>query len=348
MRKNWRILAILLVVSVICVLVIGCSSSTDVDNTSTGDSVAEDMADNPLVGDSSEEYYMITFMAELEFWQDCFRGFEDAGDQYGVTTVYTGSSEWDINEQVTILEQVVAKQPAGIAITCVNDEALAEPINKALEAGIRVITFDNPSATSDAGGTILQSDSYAGGQTAGKEMAEAIGGEGTVAVLYVAGTTNHENRSGGFKDYLAENYPDITVVDGLITGDQDDAATVTASILQANPDLKGVFTACSPAAIGASIAAGEVDKNDQVFIIGYDTDTSLLDAIKSGEVDATMAQGSYNEGYWVMHFLYHSVHELMNPVQNWQENGINPLPSFVDTGVTFVTAENVDSFYMAE
>ena len=347
MKKALVICLALLMVCGVVFSAFGCAADAPANvepDTSSGESK---QGTSVLQGDPSEVYYMITFMSELDFWKDCFRGMEDAATQLGVKVEYTGCEDFDINQEVTVLEQVISTNPKGIAITCVNDEALADPINKALEQGIQVITFDNPSYSSNAD-TVIRSDSLTAGQAAGEYMAGLCGGKGTVAVMYVAGTTNHEQRAQGFREVIAANYPDMEVVDALITGDQDNGAQVMSSLIQANPDIVGAFTCTADPTLGIIQAVAEAGIEDQVHIIGFDTDTTLLDAIKAGTCDATVAQGSYNEGYWAMHMLYHAVHELPNPVNNWKENGMNPLPVNIDTGVNIVNAENVDSFYMAE
>lgn len=75
-------------------------------------------------------------------------GFEDAGKQYGVKTILGGSTKYDLNESLTAFEQVVAMKPAGIAVTAMDAEAYAPIIDKAIEAGIPVVTFDIDSSKS--------------------------------------------------------------------------------------------------------------------------------------------------------------------------------------------------------
>ncbi|MDR2670218.1 MAG: sugar ABC transporter substrate-binding protein, partial [Oscillospiraceae bacterium] len=71
-------------------------------------------------------------------------------------------------------------------------------------------------------------------------------------------------------------------------------------------------------------------------VLSFDTDSAVLDMIKSGQIQATVAQGTYNMGYWSMRFLFDLAHGLPQ----------KPTPSFVDTGITIVTQENVDEYYV--
>jgi len=82
-----------------------------------------------LQGDSSEEYYMVSFLSGIDYWKTCFKGMEDAANLLGVTAKYTGQTDADVAGQVAVLEQVIAMDPAGIAVTCVNSTALADTIN---------------------------------------------------------------------------------------------------------------------------------------------------------------------------------------------------------------------------
>ncbi|MGE5549023.1 MAG: hypothetical protein ACM3ZC_00635 [Bacteroidota bacterium] len=67
--------------------------------------------------------------------------------------------------------------------------------------------------------------------------------------------------------------------------------------------------------------------------------------IKSGEISASIAQGTWSMGFWSMVFLYFTKHNLVNPIDGWKTSGINPLPGYVDTGTNVVTKANVNAFY---
>ena len=75
---------------------------------------------------------MITFLSGIEYWKGVYRGMESAGNLLHVKTVYTGAPQYDINQEVTTLEQVIAKKPAGILITSMNPVALTPAINQAV------------------------------------------------------------------------------------------------------------------------------------------------------------------------------------------------------------------------
>ncbi len=300
---------------------------------------------NPFAGNPKEEYYMVTFVSGIEYWKGCFKGMQDAGKLFGVKTIYTGTPQNDASAEATVLEQVIAKKPAGIAVTCSNPDALKAPIDKAIKAGIPVVTFDADSPLSDRY-SCLATGNYAAGATAARYLGKLLGGKGKVAVSTVAAQLNHEQRVAGFKETLNAEYPGVEVVAvGNDKNDQTTAATIIAGFLQAHPDLAGIFCSDALGGVGAATAVKEAGKTGKVKIVSFDTDKGTLDLIKSGEISASIAQGTWSMGFWSMNFLYFTKHGLVNPIDDWKNKGINPLPGYVDTGTNVVTKTNVEAFY---
>mgnify|MGYP001342056008 CR=1 FL=1 len=297
--------------------------------------------------DSNEEYYMVTFLSGIEYWKGCYKGFEAAGKLYGVKTIYAGAAEYDVNQAVTVFEQIIANNPAGIAVSCINPDAYKEPIQKAMDAGIPVVTFDADSPDSGRY-SFLATGNVAAGETAAKYLAEALGGKGDVAVVTLPGQLNHEERTQGFVSKIESDYPDMKVVQTANGGgEQTTAAQAAAGILQANPSVVGLFCTDATSGVGAVAAITENNRTD-VKIVSFDTDKGTLDAIKDGTISASIAQGTWNMGFWSFQMLFQLKHELINPTDGWKEKGINPLPPYIDTGVNVVTKDNVDAFYVSE
>lgn len=334
-NRSFIILIIILIVSILT----ACSSSK---GSSSGNN-----SSSALAGQKSEEYYMVTFLSGIEYWKGCFNGFTDAGKLYGVKTIYTGGIQYNVNEEVTILQQIIAKKPAGIALTCMNPEAFKSSIKKAMEEGIPIVTFDSDSPESGRYTFLGTGNEYAG-EVAAKALADQFdSGDAEVVIITNPAQLNNEQRVQGFKNAIEKYYKNLKIVQiGYGDGDQTKAAKVLSACLQVHPDIKGVFCTEATSGVGAATAVKEVNKQGKIKIVSFDTDKGTLDAIKSGTITASIAQGTYVMGYQSMNFLYQLKHNLINPVANWKEKGINPLPPFVDTGVNIVTKRNVDSFYM--
>lgn len=314
----------------------GCTGNTaEKDATNVSNNSGAEAA-SPYIGVKEEEYYLISFLSGLDYWKGVYGGFEQAGKSLGVKTFYAGDPGYDINKSVTVFEQIVAKNPAGIAIAAINADALKDPIDKARKAGIEIVTYDSDSPDSTSS-SYLSTGNVAAGSVAADHMAELVGGKGEIALLYSIGQQNVEQRIQGFVETLEAKYPEMIIVaKANDKGDQTEAAKALSAVLQANPSIVGVFGADGVAGVGGATAIKESGKEGKVKLIGFDTDKALLDMIKNGSVDASIAQGTVNMGYWSMQFLYQLKHGLAP----------TPLPGFVDTGVSVVTKENVEDYYV--
>lgn len=292
--------------------------------------------------DAVGEYYMITFMSGIDYWKGCFAGFERAAQAVGATAVYTGSSEADFAAEVDVLNQVIAKNPKGIALTCVDPDAFADPIQAAIDAGIPVVTFDSDSPNSNRY-AYLGTGNEAAGAAAAKYMAEAIGGSGEVGIVYFAGSQNQEERSRGFEKYMAANCPDITVIPKVHGGDDEtQSSAAAAALITANPNIKGIFGANAWMGLGVGNAIEEAGKVGQIVGVAFDTDSGVLDYIESGTLSASVVQGTQQMGYWSFQFLW--AINTDGVVDDWATKGLSPVPGAVDTGVSMATKDNVNLF----
>lgn len=300
--------------------------------------------DGGLQGDIGEQYVMVTFQAGIDYWKPVLKGFEDAAETLNVSVDYRGSTQYDAHEQMTVLEQVIARKPAGIALTAMDPQALTASINKAVDAGIPVVLFDSGADSSKAY-SFLGTDNYNAGVTAAHEFARLLDSEGQVAVVTLPNQLNHQQRVQGFQDAIRSEYPRMRVVavkDGK--GDVVQSRDMAQEAMRAYPELRGIFVTEAVGGVGVGEAVVNEGKLGQVQIISFDTDKGTLDMIRDGIISATLAQGTWNMGYWSLYFLFHLHHDLVQPQPSAGGNE-RLLPPQVDTGVTVVTRDNVDNYY---
>ncbi|QMV43156.1 substrate-binding domain-containing protein [Cohnella cholangitidis] len=302
--------------------------------------------ENPigLMGSMEEKYVMVTFQSGLDYWKSIMKGFEDAAQVLNVSVEFRGASQYDANEEITVLEQVIAMKPAGIAVTAINPEALVGTIDKAIKAGIPVVLFDSDSPSSKAY-SFLGTDNYGAGAQAARELGRLLSGQGKAAVVTQPNQLNHEERTKGFTETLKQEFPAIQVVriaDGR--GKIQESEKVAKAILRQYPDLDGFFATQANGGVGIGKALKESGVAKSKVVIGFDTDKGTLDLVKDGTINATIAQGTWNMGYWSLLELFHQHHDLVQP-NSEDIYGAHPLPSFIDTGVTIVTQDNVDNYY---
>jgi len=299
-----------------------------------------------LRGNIEDTYVMVTFQIGIDYWKSVLKGFEDGAEELNVSVEYHGSTQHDANEQMTVLEQVIAKKPAGIAISAVNSKLLTATINKAVESGIPVVLFDSGAPDSKAY-SFLGTDNYNAGVEAARTMAELTGAKGQIAIVTTPDQHNHQERTDGFRNKIESDYPEMSVVaveDGR--GDQVYSRQAAEQILTRYPDLAGIFATESNGGIGVAEAVQTHTRNGKApQIISFDTDKGTLDLVKDGTIAATMAQGTWNMGYWSLMELFQLHRDLADDPSAYAHNEPLPVPDTVDTGIDVVTQANVDNYY---
>ncbi|WP_046176117.1 substrate-binding domain-containing protein [Domibacillus indicus] len=279
-----------------------------------------------------EKYVMVTFQAGIDYWRPAVKGFEDAAEKLGVSVEYRGAPQVDVYEQITVLEQVIARKPAGIAVSAVDSSRLNPTIKQALEAGIPVVLFDADAPDSGAA-SFLGTNNKEAGSAAAHKLAALMNRKGKTAVITAPGQLNLQERTEGFIQTIEQSYPNMSVA-AIKDGQRDEmkAKQAVIDLLKEQPDIGGFFSTEANAGTGIAQAAKSLHKD--VRIIGFDTHKQTLDLIKAGEIDATIAQGTREMGYRSLHFLV-----------QLHQNPKYAVPERVNTNVTVVTEENVDAYY---
>jgi len=293
---------------------------------------------------ANERYVMVTFLSGIEFWVPARKGMEQAAKQLGVQANYQGTEKYDAIDEARVLDQVIASKPTGILITAQNPDALRPSINKAIDAGISVVMFDSDSPKSHRP-VFLAGDNYRIGQKAGEAMAHQLKDKkgAKLEVVTTIGQLNMSQRAAGFQNEVEKlGMKVVRVVEE--GGSYDTTYARTKEVLQAVPDLDGIFD-CGSMSPGAAKAVKEAGKTGTIKIIGMDLDNALADLIEKGEVQTTMVQGAWHMGYWGLWMSYAVAHGMVDAgIPGWKEVGISPLPAYVDTGAYEVTKDNLKSF----
>lgn len=299
-------------------------------------------SDEGLSGTVDEKYVMVTFQAGIDYWKAVLKGFEDAAQNVNVSVTYRGAARHSVNEQITVLEQVIARKPAGIALSAIDPKALTVTIDKAVDAGIPVVLFDSGAPQSKAYAT-LATNNYNAGVKAAEQMAHLLNEEGNVAVVTHSNQLNHQERTQGFRETMANDsrMQVVDVVDG--EGDALKSERAAHRLMDRFPDLKGIFATEANGGVGIGNALKKQGRVGDIKIISFDTDKGTLDMVKDGTISATLAQGTWNMGYWSLMYLFHLKHQKTKLSGNQHASPL--LPPKVDTGITVVTRENVDHFY---
>lgn len=340
-----RRIALLLIVSLVMMMFAGCASGgTSEAEPSTV--ATEGTEEETFLGSEEETYYMIVMVSGVEYWPPVYETFKQAGDLLGVKTVFTGTPEYDVNKELAVFEQVLAKKPAGIFVHPMNADAFIEPINRAVEMGIPVVTFaaDSPKSNRQA---YITSDNFKEGAMAADVIAEDMGYKGEVAVLENPGQDNHDRRIKAFIDRIESEYPDMEVVARAATNqDPNKAYQAVLTMAQAHPDLGAVFMPEASSGMGAAQAASELGTGIRVMCT--DVNASVLDMIKAGEMWGAINPNQGMQGYFGMLALFSAAHaDRIDPMTDYLVTGKNPIDiPVIDNGLSVVTKENAEYFYL--
>ena len=257
-------------------------------------------------------------------------GAERQAKEYGnVDILWNGPTTADQLKQKEILESFITQKVDGIAISSLNGDFLTETINKAIDAGIPVVTWDSDAPKSKRY-AFYGVDDFAGGRILGEQAVKLLNGKGQVAIITSVGATNLQRRLDGMKEALAKA-PGIQIVEVYdLKEDTVRCAELIAAGTNRYPDLAAwlstggwpVFTRNASAAIDPA----------RTKLISFDTIQPALDLLREGKVAVLLGQKYFGWGSEPVKLLYDIKHGKMPP---------SPI---IDSGVDLVTKENLDDY----
>jgi ribose transport system substrate-binding protein len=213
------------------------------------------------------------------FYKDLEEGLQTEAAKNGYELVLT-AADFDLGKQTAQIEDFITRKVDAIIVSPVDSRGIGPAIKKANEANIPVFTAD---IAAQEGNVVchIASDNVAGGKLAGEYLGKILNGKGKVAIIGQPTVTSVLDRTQGFKDAIAK-FPGISIVADINgEGVRDKALQVASDILQAHPDLDGIFGINDDSALGALDAVQQF-KRDKVSIIGYDATPPAADAILKG------------------------------------------------------------------
>lgn len=259
----------------------------------------------------------------------------------------------DVNEQVNILDEELARYPVAIGISAVDTTACTIQFDLAKENGIPIITFDSGSDYQNVGSHI-STDNLAATKTAATQLAYAMEETGEIAVFVQDSVSmTAKQRTQGFLDTIAAEFPNISVVnvyhmDELGTMQQTIAAEKNAAfvegeepivaenitqedvvkyILEKNPNLKGIYATNLDSTQLIAGVLKELEKTDLKFV-GFDGGEEQMELLKDGTLNGLVVQNPFAMGYATVVAAARVSLGLGNE-------------SVVDSGYIWVTPENM-------
>ncbi len=319
--KRFRFIAML---GVIALVAAACGSgettaSTTGGETGTATTAADEVA---LSQGSGLTFYMATHSDDGVFWSVVKKGAEDAAAAVGADMVWSPSSN-DPERQVQDIQAAIAAGADGIGVSLANPTAVAPAAAAAVAAGIPVVTLNSGVNDYQEIGAIthIGQTEIVAGNGAGLRF-NTLGATKVLCAQQEQGNVGLEERCDG----LAETFNGdvVTQFVGLDSSPDEQINTIAAQ-LAADPDIDAVL------GVGPNVAVRAVEAGTQagrdLFIGGFDISTDIIQEIEAGNVDFTVDQQQYLQGYLAIMFLYLNVTN-----QNTVGGGLPVLtgPGFVD------------------
>ena len=311
---------------------------------------------------------------EGQYWNEVKKGVDQAAADINeylgyegkdkVKVTYSGpETEDNVDEQVNILDEELARYPIAVGISITDANACEVQFDLAAENDIPVVAYDSGSAYQGLMATV-STDNAAAAREAATRLAELIGDSGEV-VLFVNDSKSKTSldRENAFREEIQNNHPNITIVESYhldqledmqkIVADEINAGTyqideesaeaesdvqiapaditeedVIDYVLAKHPDIKGCFASNAPT-VKKAIAGLERAEADDVMVVGFDADEEEKKALSDGRIEGLIVQNPFGMGYATVVAAARAALDMGNE-------------AFVNTGYTWVTADNLE------
>jgi ribose transport system substrate-binding protein len=274
-----------------------------------------------------------------EFWRAIHAGAVQAAQELtangdSVRIIWKGPlREDDREQQVQVVEGFTSQGVSGIVLAPLDDRALVRPVEEAKGAGVPTVIIDS-GLQSDQIVSFVATDNYKGGELCAERLGTLLNGKGKVLVLrYQEGSASTTEREKGFIDKMKSAYPGITLVssDQYAGATRETAKRASENLLNRyGNELTGIFTPNESSTDGMLLALQDIAKAGKIRLVGFDASKNLLDAMRAKQLDGVAVQSPMKMGYL-------GVKTMVAHLKN------QPVEKRIDTGVSLVTPENMDT-----
>jgi simple sugar transport system substrate-binding protein len=320
-------------------LIAACSSSSSsgASPTSSAGQAAGNFPTTP-----KWKFTFVNHVTDNSFFTPTQYGFQDAAALLGIDTpAWTGalSTQSTVPTMLSAFNAAVTAGSPGIATTVVSATSFVAPINSALQAGIPVVTYNANGSTNNPtnGLAYIGQELYISGQAVGTRLASLMKkGDTAVGFISQPGSLNIQPRLDGATQALqAAGMKVLFGNKGVNAGNSatQEAQTIPQFLQSHGSQLQGVFAVDGgdTALLGTSLA--KYNLVGKVHAGGFDLEPQTLSAVKAGQIDFTVDQQPYLQGFLPTLYLY-----------LWQLSGGLIAPPETNTGLKFVTKSNVDTY----
>jgi simple sugar transport system substrate-binding protein len=314
-------------------LLAACTNNDD----KKGDSAAAGAGDFPST--PKWKFVFINHVTTNPFFTPTQYGAQDACSLLNCEFQFTGSKDSNVAEMVNATNTAISAKADGIAVAVVDKDAFRGPVDKALDAGIPVVSYNADGARNDKGtnrlayiGQGLYESGFALGQHAldqGLDSGEVVG------FIATPGALNIQPRIDGASDALKQSGKSIKFSPVGTNADVTRGLSIIDAYAQGHPNLAGMLAvdAGSTQSVGQVVEKYKMRDKGLKVAGGFDLVPETLNAIDGGSLDFTIDQQPYLQGFLPVLYLY--LYKLSGGLM---------FPSETNTGLLFVTKDNVKPY----
>lgn len=295
-RKARAQLRVAAVLATLALVLVACGNDEG-GGTSTGATGGAESYKITLVTGDNHDPFMVTMV------EGCKAAAADAGAEFD----WQAPAEWDVQQQIPVMDAVLASGPDAVLVQPTDVTALIDSLRQFTEAGIKVITVDTDVEDTSVRLANITSDNELGGQIAAEFLAEQLPAGAKVLLMGpVPGVYTADLRKKGFEAAIAET--DLDYVDYQTNNDDPvQVAQQVAAVLQKHPDLAGIFAMDTFNGEGSATAVQEAGLGDQVTIVSFDAGPAEVEKLKAGVIDALIVQKAYDMGFMGVEFAVNAL-----------------------------------------
>jgi ribose transport system substrate-binding protein len=291
-----------------------------------------------------EKYFLVASNIKVPYWQTAQAGLSRARAEMKVKAEMVGPDTHDAEAEKEAFRSAARQNPMGILVSASDASVLTPEIDAAMQKGIPVLTIDSDA---DASKRLffVGTDNYKAGTEGGKLAAKLLNNKGNIVVFTMPEQANLKERLHGYQDVI-DTHPQMKITQVIDMKGRPENAFDSAKQLIDSKAKVDAFV-CLESISGPEVAdvIDRAKMTGKVVLIGMDTDQRTLEYIQKGIMSATIGQKPFTMAFYGLKLLDDVHHHKPNPlIADWAQDSFSRFPTFVDTGASLITKENVQTF----
>ena len=293
--------------------------------------------------------YVFVTNTQSSFWEPMKAGIKKAAAEWGFAVEHAAPRASSSEEQISIVESLIARGVDGICISPISEQALVPVLKRAQDRGIAVMCMDSD-APATGRAVYMGTFNYQAGRRAGEALKEALPAGGKVAAFVGSmSASNSQERWRGVRDAVEGTAIRFVGDPDQDQDNQDKAQNNVRDQLAHHADLAGIVGIWAYNGPAAARAVRQAGKVEQVRIIAFDDDPQTLQFLADGVIAAAVAQRPWRWGYEGTRILHRVRTEGREAtLADLRAKGLADAQGAIDTGVEVITKANVAQYREAQ